>query len=478
LYSRFLEALALAHRPCDARRRQTVEPEQSCPSCGRPVAGDRDFCDSCGAYLRWDDDADEQTSVLEPRPEPEPAEPEPETPSDEPPPTTVAKPEPAVVEEEDVVVRLRRPEAGYGSTAPVELAVEPGGRASLIGLVRNQSGIVEHYELRIEGLPAAWATITPPALDLVPLGSAEEAHEAEATIELHPPRTCEARAGVRAVRLVASSTTRGAETESNEAALEIAAFELFDGRLRPARVRGKQTARFDLPLRNRGNAPLVLTPYGEDDEGELTFTFEPPRLEIPPCGEARTVVHASAPVLRKGPERARSLTVHLEGTETALAGAATFHQEPSVRESHLALWRIAFTVLAAVLLVAASFAHWTSTRTGVCTDGPDTCLRYDSYVENDLDIDVYSPGDLGELTRLFNFGTSLGILTLLAAALIVLGALTGRLAWFAGLFALLVLTAFAVTSDESLGAGIWLGYLGVAAAIMSAVLATMARRRS
>jgi hypothetical protein len=278
------------------------------------------------------------------------------------------------------------------------------------------------------------------------------------------------------VRLVAVSKTRGVERESNDALVQIAAFELFDGRLRPARARGKQAARFDLPVRNRGNAPLVLTPWGEDDEGVLAFTFEPPRLEIPPCGEGRTVVRASAPVLRSGPERVRNLTVHLEGAEHALSGSAVFHQEPSVRQLRLGLWRIVLTLLAAALLIGASFAHWTSSRTGLCTNGPDTCLRYDSYLERDLGVDVASPADLGELTRLFNLGTSIGILTLLAGGLIVLGALTGRLAWFAGLLALAVLTTFAVTADEPLAAGVWLGFLGAGAALASAVLATKARR--
>ena len=198
----------------------------------------------------------------------------------------------------------------------------------------------------------------------------------------------------------------------------------------------------------------------------MSFTFEPARLEIPPCGEARSVVDATAPTLRTGPERARNLTVHLDGVEQPLSGSAVFLQEPSVRRPRLTLWRVLLTISAAALLIAASFAHWTSSDTGLCTNGPDTCLRYDIYLEEHLDTgDVADPGDLGELTRVFNFGTSLGILTLLAGGLIVLGALTGRLAWFAGLLALAVLVTFALTADEALGAGVWLGLAGAAAAI-------------
>jgi hypothetical protein len=153
-----------------------------------------------------------------------------------------------------------------------------------------------------------------------------------------------------------------------------------------------------------------------------------------------------------------------------------FQQLPSVTRSRLTLWRVLLTLLAVALLVIASFAHWTDAETGLCTDGPETCLRYDTYLERHLQQDVADPGDLGDFTRLFNFGTSLGVLTLFAAALILLGALTGRLAWFGGLFALAVLIVFAFTADEALGAGIWLGLLGAAAALAAAVLARASRR--
>ena len=456
-----------------------MEPQPRCPSCGEPVAGDRDFCDSCGAYLRWDEDENEQTLVLEPQSEAAAAPESLEAATEAAPEPPEPEAEPAPVEE-DVVVRLRGPDGEYGSPATVEVALDPGGRTTLIGLVRNRSGIVEHYDLELLGLPGEWATITPPGLDLVPMGSGDDGHEAEATIELHPPRTCEAAAGARSVRLVARSRTRGVDRESNDALLRIAPFELFDGRLRPARARGKRTARFDLPVRNRGNAPLVLTPRGEDDEGQLQFTFDPPRLEIPPCGEARSVVHVTAPRLRDGPERVRNLSVQLDGAEQTLPGTAAFHQEPepAVTRGRLTLWRVLLSLTAAALLIGASFAHWTPSETGVCTDGPDTCLRYDTYLEGDLGTDVASPGDLGEATRLFNFGTSIGVLTILAGVLLVLGILTGRLAWFAGLLALAVLITFAVTADESLSAGVWLGLLGAAAAIGAGVLATMERRRT
>jgi hypothetical protein len=457
-----------------------VDPQGTCPSCGKPVADDRDFCDSCGAYLRWDESSDdEQTAVLEPTPEPQPdatAESAP-APSDEPVRLQDTEPQPEAQDgAEEVLVLLAPPGADDATADAVETGVEPGSSAGLAALVRNRSGIVDHFDLEVRGLPPGWWTITPPTVHLVPFGSEGGSHEAEATVSLHPPRSSEAVAGPRTIRVIARSRSNAVEWGSNEALVRIAPFELFDGRLRPARVRATRTARYVLPVRNRGNAPLVLIPRGEDDDGEVRFAFEPPRLEIPPGGEARSDVRATAPRLRSGPERTRNLTVHLEGGEQPLAGSAVFQQLPSVTRSRLTLWRVLLTLLAVALLVVASFAHWTDTETGLCTDGSETCLRYDTYLERHLQQDVANPGDLGDFTRLFNFGTSLGVLTLFAAALILLGVLTGRLAWFGGLFALAVLTAFVFTADESLGAGVWLGLLGAAAALVAAVLATAARR--
>jgi hypothetical protein len=456
-----------------------VDLQATCPSCGKPVADDRDFCDSCGAYLRWDESPDdEQTAVLEPMPEPNAA-------ADDDAATSAAAParlqdaEPRPEPQEstaDVFVWLALPGADDTTAGSVETRVEPGSTASLAAFVRNRSGIVDHFDLEVRGLPPGWWTITPPTVHLVPFGAEGGSPEAEAALSLQPPRTSEAVAGPRTIRVIARSRSNGVEWESNDALVRIAPFELFEGRLRPARVRATRTARYVLPVRNRGNAPLVLTPRGEDDDGEVRFAFEPPRLEIPPGAEARSDVRATAPRLRSGPERTRNLTVHLEGAQQPLAGAAVFQQLPSVTRSRLTLWRVLLTLLAVALLVIASFAHWTDAETGLCTDGPETCLRYDTYLERHLQQDVADPGDLGDFTRLFNFGTSLGVLTLFAAALILLGALTGRLAWFGGLFALAVLIVFAFTADEALGAGIWLGLLGAAAALAAAVLARASRR--
>ena len=48
-------------------------------------------------------------------------------------------------------------------------AVEPGQRERVLALIRNQSGIVDNYDLRVEGMPEDWWSIYPETVYLVPV---------------------------------------------------------------------------------------------------------------------------------------------------------------------------------------------------------------------------------------------------------------------------------------------------------------------
>jgi hypothetical protein len=169
-----------------------------CSSCGRENPDDRDFCE-CGEYLRWDPTGVVQAVTPEmlqgaeppapaagpepaaappapmqpPPPAARPASPPPapegpgnghgEPPAPAPPPAapvptmrqaavSVPAPAPAApaqpAEPEPAAISLRLPEGeqvGLGETLAV--GAEPGGRARLLALVRNQSGIVDNYDL-------------------------------------------------------------------------------------------------------------------------------------------------------------------------------------------------------------------------------------------------------------------------------------------------------------------------------------------
>src|SRR4051794_19136838 len=116
-----------------------------CPRCGTENSEDRDFC-QCGEYLRWDPTRivpaitreDFDSALLE-RPD-----------ADAPGAGAATPRRPAA---DGVVVTLRAPDTdGPPGEAPT-VAVEPGGRTRLLALVRNQSGVVDNYDLSVRGVP-------------------------------------------------------------------------------------------------------------------------------------------------------------------------------------------------------------------------------------------------------------------------------------------------------------------------------------
>src|SRR4051794_27557000 len=149
-----------------------------CSSCGRENPDDRDFC-GCGEYLRWDPTGVVQAitpEMLRPAPSAErPATAEPKSAAPLPPapaPAAAQQPSlaprasrapaptarypaapaparvPAPAEPDPAAISLRLPEAGHGDLgATLAVGVEPGGRVRVLALVRNQSGIVDNYEL-------------------------------------------------------------------------------------------------------------------------------------------------------------------------------------------------------------------------------------------------------------------------------------------------------------------------------------------
>ena len=104
-------------------------------------------------------------------PHPVPTAPQPAVPAapvTPPPPAAPAQP----AEPDPAAISLRLPEGeqvNLGETLAV--GVEPGQRARVLALVRNQSGIVDNYELSVRGLPNDWWSIYPNTVYLVPFGS-------------------------------------------------------------------------------------------------------------------------------------------------------------------------------------------------------------------------------------------------------------------------------------------------------------------
>ena len=117
-------------------------------------------------------------------------------------------------------------------------AVDAGSMLTFRATVRNESQIVDNYDLAVLGLPENWAVVTPPAAFLVPLGSGRGDSELELRIDIAPPRDYRSTAGIWTFELVALSRTGGTLAARAIAHFEVLPFQAWSIEVVPARQLG------------------------------------------------------------------------------------------------------------------------------------------------------------------------------------------------------------------------------------------------
>jgi len=159
------------------------------------------------------------------------------------------------------------------------VVVTPGGEATTALTVRNDSDIVEAYELAVVGDAAAWSTITPTRVSLYP-GTAETV-----TVRLTPPRSPAVRAGEIPLGVRVLPVERPDSVVVPETTVLVEPFGQLAAQLTPRRRRGWLGARYRVTVVNQGNAPadvlLSTAQAGED----LKLAIAPTELPLEPGAE-------------------------------------------------------------------------------------------------------------------------------------------------------------------------------------------------
>jgi hypothetical protein len=332
---------------------------KTCTSCGRENPDDNDFCE-CGEYLRWEPTSYRPVIRRSPAAPSEPPAPTGGTPDLSPRPPA-ARPSESIVPSPPgpdklarqpsvlatLIVRLSDGEAD--GSGPVTVSVEAGGRATVLGLLRNESAIVDNYELSIRGLPDGWWSISPRVAYLVPYGSSG-AYEQELEAVLHPPRTPEAFARPWPFEVVAVSRAYSTTAASASATLIVTPYIEIASEVRPERVTGRWKGRYQLNVRNTSNAEAEVLVRGEDTDGSCRFRFPKQMLTVRP-GEAGTLPFTVRPPRQiwvgKPVDRQLSLFASPAGVAKEPSPCrATFRQR-----SWLPKWLA--TLLVVLLLIAA-----------------------------------------------------------------------------------------------------------------------------
>ena len=165
---------------------------------------------------------------------------------------------------------------------PAALSVEPGGQASVAVHVRNQGAIVDRFGITVVGPLAQWARAEPQTLSLFP------GQDGDALVTFALPRDAFPRAGAYpfGVRVKAEADPAGVAVE--EGRVTLGPFTDAAAEIVPATSRGSRTARHEVQIDNRGNAPVEAAVLAVDPDRLVDFQVQPERLVIGP-GERGTV---------------------------------------------------------------------------------------------------------------------------------------------------------------------------------------------
>lgn len=268
---------------------------RTCGTCGRSNPDDADFC-VCGEYLRWEPTShvravssggtgaaavvDRQQASEEGRPA---GSIEGHDPSATLAPTALpdAPAQDGAGGRGAAALTLRVPDGDGALDAAVAVEVEPGSQATVLGLIRNQSELVDNFDLTVHGLPEGWWTVTPSTAYLVPYGTSGT-YEQQIEIHLHPPRSPEAHARAWPFEVVAVSRAHGGEAAAASARVVVRPYFELGTELHPERRSGRLKARYALTIRNRANARAEVAVTAEDADGECEFRFAQPSVRIEP----------------------------------------------------------------------------------------------------------------------------------------------------------------------------------------------------
>lgn len=161
-------------------------------------------------------------------------------------------------------------------------AVEAGGTLAYNATIRNESRLVDNYELAVLGLPEGWSIVSPPTAFLVPLGSGRGESDATVRIDISPPRDYRSTAGIWTFELVAMSRTTATVAGRAIAQFEVKPFPSWSVEVVPVVNGGRLKARYRTAVRNDGNAEQTLWLQALDDSGKLRTKFKAGSLTMLP----------------------------------------------------------------------------------------------------------------------------------------------------------------------------------------------------
>ena len=171
----------------------------------------------------------------------------------------------------------------------------PGDEVTVLATVRNQGEIVDTFDVRVEGLPDGWWTVTPATVFLNPWGTSGD-YEQEVQVRLHPPRTPASEARAWPLTVVVRSRSLGADVACGAGGADRPAVpEHGDARRPRSAAAAAGTASFDVAVANHGNGPMEIVVGARDTEARCPVSVAPARMTVPVGAAAAALVLVDVP---------------------------------------------------------------------------------------------------------------------------------------------------------------------------------------
>ena len=171
------------------------------------------------------------------------------------------------------------------------LEVEPGRDVFATVTVQNTGKIVDEFRFDLVGVPAAWATVTPPSISLFP-GTGGTVQ-----IRFAPPRDASVPPTMETFGIRVRSSADPTFSYVEEGDLTVRPFAELAARIVPRSSRAsllRRRARHRLVVENTGNAALVVEAAAADPDERLDLSVAPPAVTVNPGGTATMLVVARA----------------------------------------------------------------------------------------------------------------------------------------------------------------------------------------
>ena len=221
-----------------------------------------------------------------------------------------------------------------------QINVDPGLSATIPFTIIHQGAGSDIFKISITGIPSPWVSIPSSSFQM------NSGDQRQASINIHPPRTAESRAGQYPITLSVISQTTGEFVEAKISAT-ITSFSEILSEVKPRKIRVGETGQ--VVVKNSGNIPASLTLKWVDKDNSIAFT--PQRVQINVAEGQEVITEFRAEPRNKswiGGEKNQYFSVQVN----PVTGASKAHKGALVSRAVIPTWVIPVLLILCIGLAA------------------------------------------------------------------------------------------------------------------------------